>query len=46
MKIFDVLEQDRNWSEDERLLLDQVDRLATEVIAPNAARIDETAAFP
>lgn len=46
MKIFDALEQERNWSEDERLLLDQVDRLAAEVIAPNAARIDESGTFP
>ena len=28
MKIFDALERERNWSEDEQLLLDQVDRLA------------------
>jgi len=46
MKIFDALEQERNWSEDERLLLDQVDRLAAEVIVPNAARIDESGTFP
>ena len=46
MKIFDALERARSWSEDERLLLDQVDRLVAEVIAPNAAGIDETGAFP
>jgi alkylation response protein AidB-like acyl-CoA dehydrogenase len=46
MKIFEALERERRWSEDERLLLDQVDRLATEVIAPKAAEIDETGAFP
>jgi alkylation response protein AidB-like acyl-CoA dehydrogenase len=46
MKIFEALEQDRNWTEDERLLLDQVDRLTAEVIAPNAAEIDATSAFP
>ncbi len=46
MKIFDALERARSWSEDERLLLNQVDRLVAEVIAPNAAGIDETGAFP
>jgi alkylation response protein AidB-like acyl-CoA dehydrogenase len=46
MKIFEALEQDRSWTEDERLLLDQVDRLTAEVIAPNAAEIDATSAFP
>ena len=46
MKIFEALEHERSWSEDERLLLDQVDRLTAEVIAPNAARIDENGAFP
>ena len=46
MKIFEALEHERRWREDERLLLDQVDRLAAEVIAPNAAEVDQTAAFP
>jgi alkylation response protein AidB-like acyl-CoA dehydrogenase len=46
MKIFEALEQGRRWSDDERLLLDQVDRLTTEVIAPNASNVDETATFP
>jgi acyl-CoA dehydrogenase len=46
MKILEALERERHWSEDERLLLDQVDRLATEVIAPHAAAVDETGAFP
>jgi len=46
MKIFEALERDRRWSEDERLLLDQVDRLAAEVIVPNSAQVDETGAFP
>jgi alkylation response protein AidB-like acyl-CoA dehydrogenase len=46
MKIFEALEQGRRWGEDERLLLDQVDRLAAEVIAPNAAEADETGTFP
>src|SRR5207237_4848607 len=33
-------------SEDERLVLDQVKRVAAEVIAPNAAEVDRTAKFP
>ncbi|MDE2378455.1 acyl-CoA dehydrogenase family protein [Bradyrhizobium sp.] len=46
MKIFEALEQGRRWTEDERMLLAQVDRLAKEVIAPNAAEVDEKSAFP
>jgi alkylation response protein AidB-like acyl-CoA dehydrogenase len=46
MKIFDALERGRQWSADERLLLDQVDRIAADVIAPNAAKVDESGAFP
>ena len=46
MRIFEQLERQRKWSEEERLILDQVHRLCTEVIAPNAARFDEAAEFP
>jgi alkylation response protein AidB-like acyl-CoA dehydrogenase len=46
MKIFEALEQGRRWTEEERLLLAQVDRLAAEVIGPNAAEVDEKSAFP
>jgi alkylation response protein AidB-like acyl-CoA dehydrogenase len=46
MKIFETLEQGRRWNEEERLLLDQVDRVAADVIAPNAAKVDEAGAFP
>ena len=45
-KLFHSLESRRHWSEDERLLIDQVRRLADEVIAPNAAEIDKHGAFP
>ncbi len=46
MKIFEQMARQRDWAEDERILLDQVQRLSDEVIAPNAARLDKTAAFP
>jgi acyl-CoA dehydrogenase len=46
MKIFEALERARGWSEDEHLILDQVDRLAAQVIAPNAAGVDEASTFP
>jgi alkylation response protein AidB-like acyl-CoA dehydrogenase len=46
MKVFDRLERHRNWDENERLILDQVDRAVEEVIAPNAARIDKSGEFP
>jgi alkylation response protein AidB-like acyl-CoA dehydrogenase len=46
MKILKQLEQRRKWAEDERILLDQVRRIADAVIAPNAARYDREEAFP
>jgi len=46
MKILKQLEQRRKWAEDERILLDQVRRIADTVIAPNAARYDREEAFP
>ena len=45
MKVFEQLERTRSWSEEERMVLDQVQRLASEVIAPRAAR-DRTGEFP
>jgi acyl-CoA dehydrogenase len=46
MKIFDQLERRRAWTEEERLILDAVRRLAAEVVAPAAEEADRTAAFP
>ena len=46
MKIFETLEQRRQWSVDERLLLDQVDRIVADVVRPNARKADETGEFP
>ena len=46
MKIFEQLERRRAWSADEGLVLDQVRRLAADVIAPNAARYDRLQEFP
>ncbi len=46
MNVFLQLEQRRNWSEDERILLGQVRRVAEEVIAPRAARYDADETFP
>jgi alkylation response protein AidB-like acyl-CoA dehydrogenase len=46
MKLLENIQRRRQWSEDETLLLDQVRRLARDVIAPRAAEIDDTGAFP
>jgi acyl-CoA dehydrogenase len=46
MKVFDQLERRRSWPEDERLVLEQVRRLATNVIAPRASHYDRTSEFP
>ena len=40
------LDRRRGWSEEERLVLDQVRRLARETIAPRAAEHDRSGAFP
>ena len=46
MKIFEQLGKSRNWNDEERLVLDQVQRMADEVIAPNAEKLDESGEFP
>ncbi len=46
MQIFDRLEKNRDWSEEECLVLDQVRRVADDVITPNAALADESGEFP
>ena len=46
MKLFDHLARRRNWPEEERLVLDQVRKVADEIIAPNAAHADESGECP
>lgn len=46
MKIFETQRRHRQWSEDEAIVLEQIQRLARDVIAPNAARYDRTGEFP
>ncbi len=46
MKIFEQLERQRQWNEDERMLLDQVQKLADQVIAPAAEHYDRSGEFP
>jgi alkylation response protein AidB-like acyl-CoA dehydrogenase len=46
MSIFDQLERARNWDEDDKLILSQVDRLCANVIASNAQHADATGEFP
>src|ERR1039457_4327928 len=46
MRVFEQLDRHRKWDSDERLLLDQVDRMVADVIAPNAARFDKASEFP
>jgi alkylation response protein AidB-like acyl-CoA dehydrogenase len=46
MKLFDDQQRNRRWTEDERLVLDQVERLAHDFIAPKAEHYDRTAEFP
>jgi alkylation response protein AidB-like acyl-CoA dehydrogenase len=46
MNVFENLERHRKWSPDEQLILDQFQRVADTVIAPNAAHYDRTHEFP
>lgn len=46
MKIFDQIEARRNWSDDERMVLDQVRRVCEDVIRPNAEETDRSGEFP
>jgi alkylation response protein AidB-like acyl-CoA dehydrogenase len=46
MKVFERLQQAHAWNTEEQLILDQVHRIAEEIIAPNAARYDRTGEFP
>jgi alkylation response protein AidB-like acyl-CoA dehydrogenase len=46
MKMFEKVLRNRNWSAEEQQVLDQVQRMVDEVIAPNAAHIDRTGEFP
>lgn len=46
MKMFERVLAARNWSDEERMILDQVQRVADEVIAPNAEHVDATGIFP
>jgi alkylation response protein AidB-like acyl-CoA dehydrogenase len=46
MKMFEKVLNARNWNDEERQILDQVQRMVDEVIAPNAAHTDQTGEFP
>ena len=46
MTIFDRLNAQRPWIEEERLVLDQVMRIAEDVIAPAAVGYDKSGDYP
>jgi alkylation response protein AidB-like acyl-CoA dehydrogenase len=46
MTILDQIARRRVWAEDERLVLDQVQRVADDIIAPNAERYDRSGEVP
>lgn len=46
MTIFDTLRKSAGWNDEEQMVLDQVQRVADEVIAPNAEHADATGEFP
>lgn len=46
MNILERVCSQRQWNDDERLIIDQVQRMVDEVIAPRAAHVDEAGQFP
>jgi alkylation response protein AidB-like acyl-CoA dehydrogenase len=46
MKLLEKVSRERRWNDEERQILEQVQRMTDEVIAPNAAKVDETGIFP
>ena len=46
MKLFEQLDARRAFTDEERSLLESVQRVADEVIAPNAAAYDKSSEFP
>jgi alkylation response protein AidB-like acyl-CoA dehydrogenase len=46
MKLLENISRARNWNDEERQILDQVRRMADEVIAPNAEHVDASGEFP
>ena len=46
MNLLERQAANRNWSEDERLVLDQLQRVADDIIAPKAAEYDAASSFP
>jgi alkylation response protein AidB-like acyl-CoA dehydrogenase len=46
MQLYEKVLRARNWNDDERAILDQVQRMTDDVIAPNAERVDASAEFP
>jgi alkylation response protein AidB-like acyl-CoA dehydrogenase len=46
MQMLEKVSRARHWSDEERQILDAVQRMTDEVIAPNAAQVDATGEFP
>lgn len=46
MKLLEQLDRSRRWNDEERQVIDQVQRVVDNVIAPNAEHIDRTGDFP
>jgi alkylation response protein AidB-like acyl-CoA dehydrogenase len=46
MKVLEQLERQRNWSDEDRMVLDQVQRVADAILAPSAEHYDRSGDFP
>jgi len=46
MRLFEQLARSRGWSDEESQIIDQVQRVADKIIAPNAEHVDRSGEFP
>jgi len=46
MRLFEKVLSSRDWNDEERMVLESVQRVVDDVIAPNASRVDSTGEFP
>lgn len=46
MRLFDQIDRQRQWRDEERMVLDAVQRVVDNIVAPNAESFDDTGEFP
>ncbi|MBW6418528.1 acyl-CoA dehydrogenase family protein [Celeribacter sp. PS-C1] len=46
MKLLEKIARERHWNDEERQILDQVQRMVDDIISPNAEQVDASGEFP